>query len=40
MYTKFLEKRGMVMDMAMKKNVKRGVDIDMDMDINFRKSYR
>ena len=29
MDTKFLEKRGVDMDMAMKKSVKRGVDMDM-----------
>ena len=29
MDTKFLEKRGVDMDMAMKKSVRRGVDMDM-----------
>jgi len=29
MDTKFLEKRGVDMDMAMEKSVKRGVDMDM-----------
>ena len=31
MDTKFLEKRGVDMDMATKKSVKRGVDMDMAM---------
>jgi len=31
MDTKFLEKRGVDMDMAMKKSVNRGVDMDMVM---------
>ena len=31
MDTKFLEKRGVDMDMVMKKSVKRGVDMDMAM---------
>ena len=34
MDTKFLKKRGVVMNMAMKKSLKRG------MDMYFRKSYR
>ena len=29
MDTKFLEKRGVDMDMAMKRSVKRGIDMDM-----------
>ena len=38
MDTKFLEKRGVDMDMAMKKSVKRGVDMDMAMKKSVKKN--